>query len=217
MLSRVAKRTVLDIRGSLILPSIPHQLRLISSTTPTIEDAPIQPVLENPVKGCESSASPVTDEPFTSKGSGLGSSLTPTQQPSHTPLDDSIRTLLPLLKAQGPHYITSLIHARPYLLTTGDTLRLPFQMPGVSPGDVLRLNRASNIGSRDFTLKGTPYVDERFFECRARVMGVEAEPMRIKEKTKRRQRRVKTVRSKHRFTVLKISELRINMPEGMET
>ena len=89
-------------------------------------------------------------------------------------------------------------------------------MPGVVPGDTLRLNRASNIGSRDFTLRGTPYVDERLFECRARVMGVEAEPMRIKEKTKRRQRRVKTVRSKHKFTVLKISELKVNLLEGIE-
>jgi large subunit ribosomal protein L21 len=47
-------------------------------------------------------------------------------------------------------------------------------------------------------------------------MGVEAEPIRIKEKTKRRQRRVKTVRSKHRFTILKISELKINLLEGIE-
>jgi len=76
----------------------------------------------------------------------------------------------------------------------------------------LRLDRASNIGSRDYTLKGDPFVDERLFECRARVMGVEAEPMRVKEKTKRRQRRVKHVRSKHKFTILKISELKIKGP-----
>lgn len=82
-------------------------------------------------------------------------------------------------------------------------------MPGVVPGDILRLNRASAIGSRDYTLKGSPYVDERIFECRARVMGTEAEPMRIKEKTKRRNRKVKTVRSKHKYTVLRIAELRV--------
>lgn len=82
-------------------------------------------------------------------------------------------------------------------------------MPGVVPGDVLRLNRASSLGSRDYTLKGTPYLDERIFQCRATVMGTEAEPMRIKEKTKRRNRKVKTVRSKHKFTILKIAELRV--------
>ncbi|KAH0565269.1 hypothetical protein GP486_001334 [Trichoglossum hirsutum] len=216
MLSSVVKRSVLDLRRSLIFPSISHQLRRFDSTTPNVEDAPNHRVFEGPVEEIESPTSPVTGEPFISKGARLGSSLPPIEQSSYTPLDDSVRTLLPLLRAQSPHYITSLIHARPYLLTAGDTLRLPFQMPGVIPGDVLRLNRASNIGSRDFTLKGAPYVDERLFECRARVMGVEAEPMRVKEKTKRRQRRVKTVRSKHRFTVLKISELKIHLPEGVE-
>jgi hypothetical protein len=83
-------------------------------------------------------------------------------------------------------------------------------MPGVVPGDVLRLNRASSVGSRDYTLKGTPYLDERIFECRARVMGTEAELMRIKTKTKRRNRKIKTVKSRHKFTILRIAELKIN-------
>jgi len=86
-------------------------------------------------------------------------------------------------------------------------------MHGVKPGDVLRLNRASNLGSRDYTLKGAPYLDERLFECRATVVGVESEPMRIKEKTKRRQRRIKRVKSKMRFTVLRVSEVRV---KGLE-
>lgn len=82
-------------------------------------------------------------------------------------------------------------------------------MPNVEPGDVIRLNRASVLGSRDFTLRGTPYIDERMFECRARVLGVEAEPMRIKEKTKRRQRHVRHVRSKHKYTILKIMDVKV--------
>lgn len=90
-------------------------------------------------------------------------------------------------------------------------------MPDVAPGDILRLNRASVIGSRDYTLKGTPYLDERIFECRARVMGTEGEPVRVKEKTTRRNRRVKTVRSKHKFTVIRISELKIKSLEEVES
>ncbi len=65
-------------------------------------------------------------------------------------------------------------------------------------------------------MKGSPYVDERIFECRARVMGTEAEPMRIKEKTKRRNRKVKTVRSKHKYTILRVSELRVKTLEELE-
>lgn len=141
----------------------------------------------------------------------------------------SIRELLPLLHTQPAHYATIHIHGRPYLLTAGDTVRLPFLMPDVKPGDVLRLNRATHVGSRDFTLKapevvkGTRdqgkkvfYLDERLFTCRARVVGIESEPMRIMEKTKRRQRHTKHVRSKHRYTVLKISELEVKSLEEYE-
>ena len=152
-------------------------------------------------------------------------------------------------------------------------------MHGVEPGDVLRLNRAINIGSRDYTLKAaapgpkirsptmhnediadpttsglgshsrvmpTPtsapvptasagqnaiyaphfiphiekgkhgYLDERLFVCRAVVMGVESEPMRVKEKTKQRQRKVKRVKSKHRFTILRVKEVSLMDAEDLE-
>ncbi|KIW01045.1 uncharacterized protein PV09_07559 [Verruconis gallopava] len=135
-------------------------------------------------------------------------------------IDPSIYKLLPLLKSQPPYYLRTHIHGKPYLVTQGDTVRLPFLMHGVSQGDILRLNRASLLGSRDYTLKaGAPreagkmaYIDERLFTCRARVMGVEMEPLRVKEKTKRRQRHVKHVKSKHRYTVLRIMEITVNEP-----
>lgn len=120
-----------------------------------------------------------------------------------------MRALLPLLAAQPGHYITVHIHGRAYLVTEGDSVRLPFKMPGVAPGDVLRLTRASALGSRDFTLRGAPYVDDRLFECRAVVTGTESEPMRVKIKKKRRCRRAKHVRSKHRYTMLRISEVKV--------
>ncbi|EAT88078.1 hypothetical protein SNOG_04318 [Parastagonospora nodorum SN15] len=91
-------------------------------------------------------------------------------------------------------------------------------MPNVQPGDVLRLNRATHIGSRDYTLKAAEpvkgnadhvkkvfYLDERMYTCRATVLGVESEPLRVEEKTKRRQRHTKHVKSKMRFTVLRVN------------
>ncbi|PHH87982.1 hypothetical protein CDD83_8144 [Cordyceps sp. RAO-2017] len=129
---------------------------------------------------------------------------------------DSVRRLLPVLAAQPGHYITVHIHGFPYLVREGDQVRLPFRMPGVLPGDVLRLTRASVVGSRDYTLKGAPHVDERVFQCRATVLGTESEPLRVKIKTKRRQRRKKQAKSKHRYTILRISELNINGPESLD-
>jgi large subunit ribosomal protein L21 len=102
-------------------------------------------------------------------------------------------------------------------------------MPNVQPGDTLRLNRATHIGSRDYTLsapaaiKGTRdgpgttfYLDERLFVCRATVLGTESEPMRVKEKTKRRMRHIRKVKSKHRFTVLRITELDVKGVEYVD-
>lgn len=108
--------------------------------------------------------------------------------------------------------MTAHIHGFPYLVTAGDSVRLPFKMPGVVPGDVLRLDRASVLGSRDYTLRGAPWVDPRLFECRAVVLGTESEPLRVKVKTKRRNRRSQRVTSKHKYTVLSISEIKILDP-----
>lgn len=127
----------------------------------------------------------------------------------------SMMSRLPHLVGQSPHYIVAELHARPYLLTEGDHVRLPFLMPKVKSGDILRFNRASALGSRDFTMKGAPHLDERLFECRVRVTGVESEPMRIKEKTKRRQRHTKTARSKHRYTIMRVMEVRVKTPEEL--
>lgn len=142
------------------------------------------------------------------------------------PIPQAIKDALPLLRAQPGHYITFHIHGKPYLVTPGDMVRLPFHMPGVLPGDVLRLNRASVLGSRDFTIKPgslTPkpgskepaYIDERLYQLRAVVAGVESEPMREMEKTKRRNRKVKTVKTKLKYTVLRISELKIADPKDL--
>jgi len=120
--------------------------------------------------------------------------------------------LLPLLRAQPKHYITIHIHAFPFLVTVGDKVTLPFRLKGVKIGQTLRLTHASLLGSRDYTLKGHPYIDEQLFECRATVVEETAEPMRTKEKTKRRQRRVKKVKSKHVYTVLRIKELVLKDP-----
>lgn len=52
-------------------------------------------------------------------------------------------------------------------------------------------------------------MDEKYFVCRVRVVGVEGEPMRVMEKTKRRQRHIKRVKSKMRYTVVRCVELRV--------
>ncbi|ERF72281.1 hypothetical protein EPUS_02168 [Endocarpon pusillum Z07020] len=199
-----------------------HQSAHSTQFQPEIPPQPSQQPLQSSLPSPIPSTRPAPASPSKSPPSSTGKPLV---------LSKSLQQLLPHLTAQKPHYITAHIHRFPYLLTQGDTLRLPFHMHGVSPGDVLRLNRASLLGSRDYTLKagttstenydgkrtGEPnYLDERLFECRARVMAVDSGPMVEKIKTKRRQRKEKHVRSKHRYTVLRVMEVKVKGLEELE-
>ena len=69
------------------------------------------------------------------------------------------------------------------------------------------------LGSRDYTYRGDPWVDETRFLCRAVVVGVEGEPLREVVKTVRRNRRVRIKKNKMQFTVLRITDLEV-LPEG---
>jgi large subunit ribosomal protein L21 len=98
-------------------------------------------------------------------------------------------------------------------------------MQGVEPGDILRFNRATIIGSRDYTLKaGTTehksekqkYLDERLYTVRARVVGVTQEPERVKIKKVRRRRHAKHTWSQHSYTILRITEVEVRDLEGPE-
>ncbi|KAL8712474.1 MAG: hypothetical protein Q9220_003322 [cf. Caloplaca sp. 1 TL-2023] len=201
--------TIVNLPPAFLLPLRAH-LSTISHTTDPEPQPSDYTTTSAPPPSSKFHQAPPLQQPSTSPSEPLhpsNSTITPTLSQNNTP------SVLPLLASQPPHYITAHIHARPYLLTTGDTLRLPFRMPSAPLGTILRLNRASMIGSRDYTFRGSPWVDEKCFVCRARVVGVETEPMRFKEKTKRRQRRVKVVRSKMRFTVLRIVEVGVSVPD----
>ncbi|KAK4182693.1 ribosomal protein L21-like protein [Podospora australis] len=211
-MSRALLRSVLELRAttrpsSVLLPSS----RTLAAAAPATSPAAAARFLHQTTQQVEPTQPQPPPPPPPPSASQPSTTTIPSQtQPPQQPIPASVRTLLPLLAAQpGGHYITVYIQGQSYLVTEGDSVRLPFKMPGVAPGDVLRLNRAVALGSRDFTLKGSPYVDERLFECRAVVTGTESEPMRVKIKKKQRCRKTKHVYSKHKYTILRISELKV--------
>ncbi|XXG98668.1 60S acidic ribosomal protein P2 [Hypoxylon texense] len=214
-MSRSLLRSVLELRTPITrLPPtflLPIRARGLTTTTPTQNADPVVPPSAASTQTTVPPIAPTPSRP--SEKTTLPSSLLQSSSSSPTPTTSaSVAELFPLLRAQPSHYLTVHVHGRPYLVTEGDRVRLPFLMHGVVPGDVLRLDRASTIGSRDYTLLGEPYVDPALFECRATVLGVEGEPLRVKVKTKRRNRRSRQVHSKHRYTVLRISELKLLGP-----
>ncbi|KAI0404439.1 hypothetical protein F4802DRAFT_567101 [Xylaria palmicola] len=208
-MSRLLLRSVLELR--MPLTRLPPAFLLPSrglSTTPVAMQS------LDPASTPSQASIPPSAPANTSAGTPPRAPKQAPTAPSPADAAESISQLLPLLRAQPQHYITAHIHGRPYLVTEGDQIRLPFKMPGVLPGDVLRLDRASVLGSRDYTLKGAPWIDAALFECRATVLGTESEPMRVKIKTKRRNRRSQRVTSKHKYTILRISELKLLEPSA---
>ncbi|KAI0970107.1 hypothetical protein F4678DRAFT_437560 [Xylaria arbuscula] len=206
-MSRPLLRSLLELKAPLTRTRLPPAFLLPSralSTTTTTVATPTPPLSQTSIPPSASATPSPSTAPSAQKQA-------PTA-PSTAEATASLAQLFPLLRAQPRHYITAHIHGRPYLVTQGDQIRLPFKMPGVLPGDVLRLDRASVLGSRDYTLKGTPWIDAKLFECRATVLGTESEPLRVKIKTKRRNRRSQRVTSKHKYTILRISEVNLLEP-----
>jgi large subunit ribosomal protein L21 len=231
LLARSARNALLESRSAIRPPPLRASITTVSHTLDTTNTP--EPLIQSGHHiSLEAKSRSQTPQPLPTnapKPSSTKVSPHARENVVSTQVTKEIRTLLPLLHLQPAHYITAHIHGRPYLLTAGDTLRLPFRMPHIVPGDILRLNRATHIGSRDYTLKAPEplkgnadhgkkvyYLDERLFTCRARVVGVESEPLRVEEKTKRRQRHVKHVKSKLHFTVLKVSELEVRSLEEYE-
>ena len=130
-------------------PSIPQSIPT-SKSVGTVDAATPLPI-EPKSNVSDPSASPS----FTPRHPALNSRPPPiaTKPLLESSLDPSIQSLLPLLRSQPPFYTTIHIHGKPYLVTEGDIIRLPFLMQGVEAGDILRFNRATIIGSRDYTLK----------------------------------------------------------------
>ncbi|KAH7124052.1 hypothetical protein B0J11DRAFT_530573 [Dendryphion nanum] len=233
MFAQTLRRSLIEARSTLpptfLLPfrasitTVSHTLETGNVPEPLIQSGQhtsknLKEKLQNPPTLSESAPSPASANLTSIPNARTDSTI--------RGISPSIEKLLPLLRSQPDHYMTIHVHGHPYLITKGDTIRLPFLMPNVKPGDVLRLNRATHIGSRDYTLKapeaqkGTAdaikkvfYLDDELFVCRATVVGIESEPLRIEEKTKRRQRHVKHVKSKHRYTVITISDLEVKSLE----
>ncbi|CCJ31588.1 unnamed protein product [Pneumocystis jirovecii] len=106
-------------------------------------------------------------------------------------------------RLQSSYYAIIHIYGRPFIVTEGDIVTLPQKLRDVTPGDIIRLNCVSKLGSRDYTLKGQPYIDEKLFTCRARVLELTKAPMSYFIKKKRRHRRIKIVKNKQDYTILR--------------
>ena len=113
------------------------------------------------------------------------------------------------MKLSNELYAVFRIHNRPYLVTKGDKVTLPFKLKQAEVGDVLNLNDVTTIGSRNYKIVDNP-LDPTLYTIKATVLEKTKRPMRIREVTKRRNRKVRHAVNKADLTVLRISELSLN-------
>ncbi|KAK9455322.1 ribosomal protein L21-like protein [Dipodascopsis uninucleata] len=110
-------------------------------------------------------------------------------------------------------YATFRIHKQSYLVTVGDTVTLPYNLKDAEVGDVIRMTQVETMGSRNFTWKGQPFIDDPRCLVRARVIEHTKEPLQVSIKKKQRTRKTKHVKSKQKHTVIRISEIGVNISE----
>ncbi|ODV83130.1 hypothetical protein CANARDRAFT_30222 [[Candida] arabinofermentans NRRL YB-2248] len=131
-------------------------------------------------------------------------------QQQQTTQSSSIPDLTPL-KFEKNLYATIKIHERPYLVTEGDEVILPFRMKHAEIGDILHFQNVTTVGSKNYTYHLDSSIDSSVVSIKGVVLEKTKKPMTVKEITKRRNRHTRHVKVKHDLTVLRITELKLNV------
>lgn len=122
------------------------------------------------------------------------------------PAPTDLKSAFGLLKSQPSHYVVASLHQRRYLLTPKDLLTVP-HLKGVRVGDIIRLSKIHELGSRDYTLRGTPIIPPESIRVNATVVEHTKGPMEVIFKKKRRKGYQKHIRHKQNYTRLRIGPI----------
>ncbi|KAJ2060181.1 hypothetical protein GGI17_003958, partial [Coemansia sp. S146] len=73
------------------------------------------------------------------------------------------------LRDQQKYYATVVIKGRPFTVTQNDIIVMD-RIQELELGDSLALNQVAELGSRDYTIKGQPFIDSSLFKVEATVI-----------------------------------------------
>ncbi|CED84428.1 hypothetical protein [Phaffia rhodozyma] len=129
--------------------------------------------------------------------------------PSHHIQPTTPHSAVTLLNSQPEKYIVAKVYAQKYLLHPTEILTVPRLETTPELGSVIKLTRVFEVGSRDFALKATEGNRLTGVECSLTVLEHTTGPMETVLKTKRRKGYKKEVRSKQRFTRLRVGDIKV--------
>ncbi|PVV05297.1 hypothetical protein BB560_000186 [Smittium megazygosporum] len=123
--------------------------------------------------------------------------------------DSSNKKLLELLTNELDFYATVAIKGRKFTVTKGDTIVMD-RMNDLNLGDTIALNQVSELGSKNYTLSGAPYINQGLVSIEATVIDLPEGKTVVTFKKKRRKGYQRTVQHKHRRTLLRISRFDVH-------
>ncbi|RKP12895.1 ribosomal protein L21-like protein, partial [Piptocephalis cylindrospora] len=120
-----------------------------------------------------------------------------------------IKRALEHLRSQTRHYAVVELVGRPYLVTRNDIVILS-RANDLRVGDTLRLDRIREVGSQDYTLKGSPLLDPSYCSVQATVIEHPSSSQITITKFKKRKNYHRRYLFKHRHTLLRISAINLS-------
>ena len=115
---------------------------------------------------------------------------------------------LSAIRSQPSRYVVASVAGRKYLLAPRDLLTVP-RLKDVRVGDVLALSEIHEVGSREFTLRGSPTIPPEQVRVEATVVEHTKGKMEVIFKKKRRKGYQKTIKHKQNYTRLRIGPIDI--------
>ncbi|KAG8760167.1 hypothetical protein FRC14_003923 [Serendipita sp. 396] len=121
-------------------------------------------------------------------------------------LAGSLPEAVQLLQSQPSHYAIASIVGKRLIVTPRDLITVP-RLKDVQVGDLLQLNAIEEIGSREYTMRGEPYLSEKVVSVTATVVEHTKGAMERIVKFKRRKGYKKTIKHKQTYTRLRINDI----------
>ena len=120
---------------------------------------------------------------------------------------------LSLIRSQPSSYIVASIVGKKYLLAPRDLLTVA-RLKDAKVGDRLALSDIHEVGSRDYTLRGSPTLPQGVVNVYATVVEHTKGAMERIVKFKRRKHYKKTVEHKQTYTRLRIGPIELGKPSS---
>jgi large subunit ribosomal protein L21 len=135
-----------------------------------------------------------------------------TSAPRPTITANSVAEALELIRSQPSHYVRATLAGRELILTPRDLVTLP-RLNDVNVGDVLTLDAVTELGSREYTIRGNPYIPTQLATVSATVVEHTMGKMEEIFKKKRRKGYQRTIKHKQTYTRLRIGDIQVHPPE----